>query len=172
MIGSQASFDLQPVLTGELVTLRPLRRDDFDALYGVAADPLIWEQHPASDRWRPEPFRAYFDEGISSGGALLIADRRDGSVIGSSRFHGYDEARSEVEIGWTFLARSRWGGRWNGEVKRLMLQHAFRFVERVVFLIGAENHRSRRAVEKIGAVEAGTRRDDQGRERVLYRIDR
>lgn len=165
-----ASFDLQPTLNGELLALRPLQPDDFDALYAVASDPLIWEQHPASDRYRPEVFRVFFDEGLASGGALIATDRKDGRVIGSSRFHGFNAAQSEVEIGWTFLARKYWGGRYNGEMKQLMLRHAFRFVDRVVFLVGEENWRSRRAVEKIGGVLAGTRIDAFGKERVAYAI--
>ena len=130
-------FDRQPVLEGTLVRLRPLAPDDFEALYAAASDPLIWEQHPVHDRWRPEVFGEYFREAIESGGALVALDAATGEVIGSSRYHGWDEARSEVEIGWTFLVRSRWGGRYNGEMKRLMLDHAFRFAERVVFLVGS-----------------------------------
>src|SRR5688572_12245051 len=110
------AFDLQPRLEGELVSLRPLRADDFDALYAVACDPLIWALHPARDRYREEVFRGFFGEAMASGGALAAIDRSDGRTIGSSRFHGYDEGRSEVEIGWTFLARSRWGGAYNGEM--------------------------------------------------------
>jgi N-acetyltransferase len=164
-------FDLQPHLRGELVELRPLHADDFDALFAVASDPLIWEQHPASDRYKEEVFRAFFRDAMESGGAFVVHDLADGRVIGSSRYHAYDEVRSEVEIGWTFLARSHWGGRYNGEMKRLMLDHAFRFVERVVFLIGPSNIRSQRAVERIGAVRAGTRRDaTTGKESVVYEI--
>lgn len=162
--------DLQPTLKGKLVELRPLRPEDFDALYEVASDPLIWEQHPASDRYQEDVFRAFFREGIESGGAFIVFDAKDGSVIGSTRFHGYKPASGEIEIGWTFLARSHWGGRYNGEMKELMLRHAFGFVERVVFLIGPTNQRSRRAVEKIGAVFIGTRLDDKGVERVVYEI--
>ena len=165
------SFELQPTLAGELLELSPLRPEDFDALYAVASDPLIWEQHPERDRHRAERFRVYFDEGLKSGGALIARDRRDGRVVGASRYHGYDPAGSEIEIGWTFLARSHWGGRYNTEMKRLMLDHAFRFVDRVVFLIGEENRRSRRAVEKIGAVYIGTRIDGKRQERVVYAID-
>lgn len=165
-------FDLQPVLSGELVELRPLREDDFDALFAVAADPLIWEQHPDSDRYQEQVFRAFFRGAMDSGGAFIVTDTRDGRVIGSSRYHGYDERRSEVEIGWTFLARSHWGGRCNGEMKQLMLRHAFQFVERVVFLIGPQNYRSQRAVEKIGAVRVGTRPGTNGRESVVYEITR
>ena len=163
-------MDRQPVLRGDLLVLRPLRPDDWDALFAVAADPLIWEQHPASDRWREDVFREFFRVAMESGGALVAIDRRDGRIIGSSRYHGYDPAASEVEVGWSFLARSHWGGRYNGEMKRLMLRHAFASVERVVFIIGPENLRSRRAVEKIGGVLEGTRLDDTGRECVVYAI--
>jgi RimJ/RimL family protein N-acetyltransferase len=164
------TFDAQPVLKGELVELRPLRLDDYDALYAVACDPLIWEQHPAKNRHQAGVFRSFFGDALASAGALIAIDASTGRVIGSSRFHGYDEAADEVEIGWTFLARSHWGGRHNGEMKQLMLRHAFRFVSRVVFLVGPENLRSQRAVEKIGAVRAGTRRDGEGRESCLYEI--
>jgi N-acetyltransferase len=152
-------FELQPTLKGDVVEVRPLRADDFDALYGVASDPLIWEQHPSRDRYREEVFRAFFRDALASGGALLVLDAQSGAVIGSSRYCRYDEAKSEIEIGWTFLARRCWGGRYNGEVKRLMLAHALRFVDRVYFLIGPENFRSQRAVEKIGGVRCGVAED-------------
>ena len=163
-------FDLQPVLTGKLLELRPLRAEDFDELYAVAADPLIWEQHPVRDRYKEEVFREFFREGLEWGGTLVAIDRRGGRLIGSSRFYGYDGEKSEVEIGWTFLARSHWGGRYNGEMKRLMLDHAFRFVERVIFLVGPENIRSQRALEKLGGVRVGSRPNERGHESLVYEI--
>jgi N-acetyltransferase len=77
-------MDLQPTLKGELVELRPLRPDDRDALYAIAADPLIWEQHPAGDRWREPVFRTFFREALASGGALaaLDASGRESAVYG------------------------------------------------------------------------------------------
>ncbi len=162
-------FDLQPSLTGELLELRPLRAEDFADLYAVAADPLIWEQHPSKDRYKEEVFKDFFREALASGGALIAIDLKDKQVIGSSRFYGYDEASSEIEIGWTFLARSHWGGVYNREMKQLMLRHAFNFVARVVFLIGPQNLRSQRAVEKIGGVRVGTRTDG-GRDSYVYQI--
>ena len=132
---------------------------DFDVLYAVASDPLIWEQHPQRERYKPDVFRTFFDDGLASGGALIALDAADGRVIGSSRYYGYDPERSEIEIGWTFLARSHWGGPYNREMKRLMLDHAFYFVDTAIFKIGAQNWRSRRAVEKIGAVLAPDRSD-------------
>jgi RimJ/RimL family protein N-acetyltransferase len=158
-------FDRQPVLKGALVELRPLRAEDFDDLYAVGSDPLIWEQHPAKDRYTEAVFRQFFREGLESGGALVARDLKTGGVIGSSRFHGYDPEISEVEIGWTFLARSHWGGAYNGEMKQLMLRHAFQFVDNVIFVIGPNNLRSQKAVEKIGGVRAGLRGEN-----VVYRI--
>ena len=164
------SFNSQPLLRGELLELRPLRADDFDELFQVASDPLIWEQHPEPDRYQEATFRGFFQEALASGGALVALDRSRGSIIGSSRYHGYDAERSVVEIGWTFLARAFWGGRYNGEMKRLMLEHAFGSVQRVVFVIGPDNRRSQRAVEKIGGVRAGSTTDAHGRERVVYEL--
>jgi RimJ/RimL family protein N-acetyltransferase len=163
-------FDLQPNLEGDLLGLRPLRPEDFNDLYAVASDPLIWEQHPSSDRYQEEVFRSFFRESLESGGALIATNRRSGRVIGSSRFHAFDREKSEIEIGWTFLARSHWGGAYNRDMKQLMLRHAFRFVNSVVFLVGPKNLRSQRAMEKIGGVRSGTRRDGSGRESLVYRI--
>ncbi|RKN46316.1 GNAT family N-acetyltransferase [Micromonospora endolithica] len=164
-------FDLQPVLRGDLVGVRPLRSADFDELYQVARDPLIWEQHPVKDRYRYEVFTRFFAESLASGGALAVTSAA-GDIIGSSRFHGYDQWRSEVEIGWTFLARSYWGGQANGQLKTSMVGHAFRFVERVVFLVGPDNRRSQRALEKVGAVRVGSRPDAAGQDSALFEMRR
>lgn len=163
-------FDLQPTLTGDLVELRPLRADDFEALYASASDPRIWEQHPERDRYTRDVFQRYFDSAMQSGGAFAVIDRRTRRIIGSSRFHSYKEAAGEIEIGWTFLERAYWGGAYNGEMKRLLLDHAFRFVDRVVFLVGPQNIRSQRAMEKIGGVRGGLRTNAVGVESVVFAI--
>jgi N-acetyltransferase len=143
--------DLQPTLVGKLVTLSPCQADDWDALYAVASDPLIWEIHPAWDRYKEPVFREYFEAALASRGALTVTDNAAGIVVGGSRFANFVSELNEIEIGWTFLARSHWGGDTNREMKRLMLTHAFRFFDQVRFNIGATNFRSRRAIEKIGA---------------------
>jgi RimJ/RimL family protein N-acetyltransferase len=149
------SFDLQPNLKGELIELRPLTPEDWDDLFAVASDPLIWEQHPESDRYKEEVFRAFFKSALESGGAFVIIDKQNQKIIGSTRFHGYDPAKSEIEIGWTFVARKYWGGRYNAEMKQLMLDHAFKFVENVLFYVGENNVRSQKATEKIGGIKSG-----------------
>ena len=162
-------FDHQPTLIGTYVGVRPLLRSDYDALYAIASDPLIWEQHPVPNRHEESEFQVFFEESLASGGALLVTDLETGAVIGSSRFHGYSEEKSEVEIGWTFLARGFWGGRYNGDLKAVMARHAFRFVESVVLLINPTNLRSLRAALKIGAVaEPGLDREG----RLIFRLYR
>lgn len=174
---SPAELDRQPVLEGERFALRPLRADDWDALYAVASDPAVWEQHPMTDRWREEVFRDFFEDALAKGGALAIIDTRDGTIIGSSRFQALksaeddEEEQSSVEIGWTFLAPRYWGKGANREVKRLMLAHALESVERVDFRVGEANWRSRTALENIGARQ--TRRTELSRyqgKRVLHLV--
>ncbi len=145
-------LDLQPTLTSAAVILRPLHADDWDALFAVAADPLIWAMHPQSDRWREEVFRVQFAQALVSGGALVAIDPASGAVIGSSRFDTGRARPGEIEIGWTFVARSHWGRGANAAMKALMIGHALTQYDRVIFLIGEANLRSRRAIEKIGAV--------------------
>lgn len=145
-------FDKQPSLEGRTVRLRPLAPNDFDGLYAVASDPLIWALHPASNRYQRPVFQKLFDESIASGGAMVVIHKASGSIIGSSRYNLRDPASGNVEIGWSYLARSYWGGATNGEVKALLLNHAFRFVDTVHFRVGETNLRSRRAVEKIGGI--------------------
>jgi RimJ/RimL family protein N-acetyltransferase len=144
------TIDRQPTLTHPRLHLRPLRQEDWDGLFAVARDPLVWSQHPASDRWQQDVFRRFFEQALQGGGALVAIDPAHGGIIGSSRYDLERAGAGEMEIGWTFLARRYWGGAANALMKRLMLEHAFRYVERVIFVVGEHNLRSRRAMEKIG----------------------
>jgi RimJ/RimL family protein N-acetyltransferase len=146
----KTSFYLQPTLEDEIVILRPLKEEDLDDLYMVASDPLIWEQHPSKDRCRRDVFELFFEDGMASGGAFVVIDKTTGQVIGSTRFHRIDEVENAIEIGWTFLARGYWGGRYNQAMKKLMMDYAFQFVDNILFYIDENNLRSQRAVKKIG----------------------
>ncbi len=144
--------DFQPTLVGPAITIRPISAEDWTALFAAASDPKIWEVDPEPDLHTEVEFRKFFDDAIKSKMAFVFVDRATGKLIGSSRYHNYDPGIGEIEIGWTFLVRSHWGGAANREVKRLMLDHAFTFVNTVVFWVGEENWRSLRAMIKIGAV--------------------
>lgn len=166
-------MDRQPVLVGALVTVRPTVADEFDALYAIAADPAIWDQHPAHDRWQEPVFRTFFDEGLATGGMLTVRDAADGAVIGATR--SVPAGDDAVEIGWTFLARSHWRRGYNRELKRLMIDHALAQVDAVRFSAGVDNHRSRRAIEALGATPLPAAMVERGGEmvpRVLYELRR
>ncbi len=144
-------MNLQPTLESALVRIRPLAEEDKESLYQVANDPKIWEQHPCPRYLRSE-FDEFFKESITSKGALAILDKSTGDLIGSSRFKSIDGNFNGVEIGWTFLARAYWGGKYNSEVKTLMMNYAFNYVDNIVFYVDRDNTRSRKAVEKIGGI--------------------
>ena len=147
-------MERQPVLEGERLLLRPLRADDWDALFAVASDPELWAGHPAHDRWQEPVFRDYFANALRNAGALAAIDKATGAIVGASQFYDYhadeDGRGPSVEIGFTFLARSHWGGAYNREMKRLMLAHALDQVNYVRFRVGETNLRSRTAMERIG----------------------
>jgi N-acetyltransferase len=165
-------FDMQPTLSDATVRLRPLQPVDFDALFAVASDPLIWEQHPARNRHEPAVFAAFFAEAIASGGALVIEDATTGAIIGSSRYFEPDVTDDRVEIGWTFLSRAYWGRATNASVKRLMLRHALSTFGTVRFRVGPGNIRSQRAVELIGGERVGITTDEAGTAGVEFRVTR
>lgn len=165
-------FDHQPILQGNLLRVRPLRPEDYDGLLSAASDPMIWEQHPAKNRYKADEFKVYFDESINSGGALLVEKANSNEVVGSTRYHAYSEAESEVEIGWTFLIRNCWGGVYNRELKNLTMAHAFNYVDTVAFLIDKNNVRSQNSVLNIGAAPAGIRHKPNGLEMMLFKISK
>jgi RimJ/RimL family protein N-acetyltransferase len=164
------SSSLQPTLNGERLQLRPLRSEDFEPLYQAASDPLIWEQHPQNTRYQRDVFAAYFEGAMQSKGALIALERSTGAVMGSSRYYDRRPEERRLTIGYTFLARAFWGGSVNREMKSLMLGHAFRLVDKVFFEVGETNHRSKRALEKIGA-RVFEHRTLDGNAHVVYVIE-
>lgn len=174
-IGAMMTPPMKVRRSDDLVELRPLEAGDWDALFAVASDPQIWALHPAHDRWQEGVFREFFDEGLASDGAHVVIDRATDAVIGTSRYDVRVCETGEVEIGWTFLARSHWGGTVNSAIKRIMIEEAFAAgFEAVIFLVGETNVRSRRALEKIGAKLTDRRQEwpmaDQVTSHLIYRI--
>ncbi|MBC7449081.1 MAG: GNAT family N-acetyltransferase [Hymenobacteraceae bacterium] len=167
----------QPTLQHADVRLRPLHPDDFEALYAVAADPLVWAQHPNPTRYQREVFQTFFAGALESGGAFLIEDAQTGQPIGSTRFYDLSADEESVLIGYSFLARSYWGGPTNRAVKTLLLDHALASgVEEVFFHVGAHNRRSQRAMEKLGAEKVEERKvayhGEPAKLNFIYRIRR
>ncbi|MEZ5082242.1 MAG: GNAT family N-acetyltransferase [Bacteroidales bacterium] len=147
------TLNLPPKLENELVLIRPLKEQDFEVLYSVAKDPLIWEQHPSKDRYKKSKFVSFFNDSIESKGALIIIDKSNKEVIGSSRYKKLDVDETAVEIGWSFLARKYWGGKYNRAVKILMIDYAFKIYNEIIFYVSNTNIRSKKAIEKIGGMQ-------------------
>jgi RimJ/RimL family protein N-acetyltransferase len=144
-------MNLQPILSNQFITLQPLTSNNFEALYAIAADPLIWEQHPDHLRYQKDVFQKYFDSAIESKGAFFIIDTATKDIIGSSRYYELDETNKQIAIGYTFIARKYWGTNYNHQLKKLMIEYAFQFLDIVLFYIGENNIRSQKAIQKIGA---------------------
>lgn len=148
----QSNFNLQPdFLENEIIKLIPLEEKHFEELYKVASDPLVWEQHPNKNRYEREVFQNFFEGAMESKGAFLILDKTTNEIAGSTRFYDYEPENNSIFIGYTFYGRNFWGTGFNPQVKKLMLDYAFQFVDKVRFHIGAENYRSQKAIEKLGA---------------------
>ena len=149
------NFDLQPILENDVIKIQPLIPTDFETLYAVASDPLLWEQHPNKDRYKRDVFETFFKGAIESNGAFLVINKKTNQAIGTSRFYGFDAEASSVVIGYTFIARSHWGKDYNKALKALMINHAFQFVDNVLFHVGAVNVRSQKAMNNIGGKKIG-----------------
>lgn len=147
---------LQPNLIGNDIVLNPLKAEDFDNLYQAASDPLIWEGHPSKTRYQKDVFSVWFEQSLASQGALVVMDKHSGKLIGSSRYYEYDQHKSEVAIGFTFLTRDYWGGTTNRELKMLMIDHAFTQVNTIWFHVDINNIRSQKAMKKIGGIVSHT----------------
>jgi len=119
--------DFQPTLVGPTITIRPIAPGDWAELFAAGSDPEIWKVHPVPDRHTEPGFRRFFDGALNSKMGFVFIDRASGRLIGSSRYYGYEPARGEIEIGWTFIVRSHW--------------------------VGDENWRSQGAMTKIGGVK-------------------
>jgi RimJ/RimL family protein N-acetyltransferase len=148
-------INLQPVLESERVLVTPLLEEDFENLYAVASDPKVWEQHPNRDRWQREVFKTLFRGAMESRGAFKIVDKKTGEVAGSTRLYDYNSAEKSIKIGYTFYATKYWGTGLNPEVKRLMMDYAFQFADKVILHVGATNLRSQIAVTRLGAKKIG-----------------
>lgn len=144
-------MNIQPTLENENVKLVPLNPNDFEELFSVASDPKIWEQHPNKDRYQREVFENFFQGAMESGGAFKIIDKESNEIAGSTRFYDYNPEENSIFIGYTFYATKFWGSKLNPQVKKLMLDYIFQFVDKVNFHVGKDNIRSQKAMEKLGA---------------------
>ena len=149
-------FDIQPIhLKNDIVQLVPLQESDFDRLLKVASDPLIWKQHPNSNRYQKDRFKKYFEGAMLSQGAFIVLDSKTDEVICSSRFYDINPDTNSIKIGYTFIGIKFWGQNINKKMKLLMINYTFEKLDNVIFDIGSNNLRSQIAISRIGATKIG-----------------
>ncbi|MBC7557327.1 MAG: GNAT family N-acetyltransferase, partial [Chryseobacterium sp.] len=130
------NFSIQQELSNENVVLKPLGENDFEDLFSQASDPEVWRQHPNKERYKREVFENFFTGALESKGAFAIIDRPTNQSIGSTRFYDFNEEDKSVFIGYTFYGKKYWGKNYNSQVKKLMLDYIFQFVDFVNFHVG------------------------------------
>lgn len=179
---------LKQAISGELLFLRLLEPNDFEALHSAASNPKIWEQHPQKDRYKREIFQKFFDSALESVAAYAIIDNATEKVIGSTRYYSLTQHEQEayapyvpriedsICIGYTFLQTEYWGGKYNKELKEIMIRHACSLYSSIIFQVGVDNKRSRIAVERLGATllpykDELANEDNSRTEHVIYRLD-
>ena len=169
-------MNLQPTLKNELVRIRPLKKEDCEPLYQIASDPLIWEQHPVPNRYQKEIFLEFFNNSLKSSACIIIEENSTNQIIGSSRFKRIENSDKAIEIGWSFLSRDKWGGKYNKAFKELMIEYALKHIDHVIFYIGLNNKRSQRAVEKLGGKKIADKDLEhlmkKGKNDLTYRISK
>ncbi|MDC1359308.1 GNAT family N-acetyltransferase [Gammaproteobacteria bacterium] len=145
-----------------------IKESHFKEIYAVANNPVIWKQHPEKNRWKEEVFLIFFQNAMQNElGCFGIFDKDSNKFIGSTRFYSSSKEGNSVRIGYTFLSPEYWGTFANVEIKKVMLNYAFQFVDKVFFDVAEKNKRSRKAIEKLGAILSDKRKD-----KVTYQIDK
>jgi N-acetyltransferase len=170
-----------PTLAGRHVTLRPLAREDRDALVEATGDGRLWELFyslapgpETIDLWLAYTFR---DQEQGRGMPFTVLDAT-GKVVGSTRYLRINPANRRVEIGGTFYARGVQRTGVNTEAKLLLLAHAFDTLGCVCVQLRTDwfNKASQRAIERLGAKQDGVLRgqrvmpDGRVRDTVVYSI--
>ncbi|MDF2683294.1 MAG: N-acetyltransferase [Brevibacillus sp.] len=149
------------ILEGRLVRLVPLEEIHKEKLFEALGKPDVWQY-----TWRkvstPDDLSLLIDQALENQqkGTQLpftVIDLKSGNTVGTTRIGDIDRTNRNVEIGWTWLSPDVWGTGINAECKLLLLQHCFEDLDmlRVQFSVSANNIRSRKAVERLGAVQEG-----------------
>jgi RimJ/RimL family protein N-acetyltransferase len=144
-------------LEGHLVVLEPLAPAHEEGLYDAACE-MDWTWMFVDAACSRDAFGRYFEAALETAASgvevpFATVDAATGDPIGSTRFLTLRPEHRGLEIGWTWLRRSRWSSGANVEAKLLQLEHAFerQGCMRVEFKTDARNERSRRALAALPA---------------------
>ena len=152
-----------PVLEGRIVRLEPLGPEHEEGLWEASRDPRTWQWLSIRQPQTRGEWHAFVELALAareSGAELPLVTLCHEAVVGSTRFLALRPEHRSVEIGWTWLHPSAWSTGANLEAKLLQLTHAFETwgCRRVELKTDAQNERSRRALEALGATFEGVHR--------------
>jgi len=158
-------FDTE--LSGDLVTLTPMRTHHKEALIGAAADGKLWELWYTSVP-SPSSVDDYVDFALSENKAnralaFVVVDNATKTIIGSTRYLNAKPDHRRLEIGNTWYAKRFQRTGVNTECKLLLLSHAFEQLHAIAveFRTHWHNHASRNAISRLGAKQDGVLRNHQ-----------
>ena len=141
------------ILENEIVKLRQTKEEDFEDLYKQGGHPTIWEQHLEKDRYKRDKFLEYFNSGINNEfGSLTIINKKNNKIVGLTRIYDFKEEDFSVKLGYTFIGKEYWGSNINYNVKKLILDYVFSFLNTVFFDVFEKNIRSQKSVVKLGGI--------------------
>jgi RimJ/RimL family protein N-acetyltransferase len=180
-MATQPNFDPQPVtLEGKIVRLEPLTLEHTAGVLAAGGDNSIWRFLSNPEPTSMEQAQDWIEGRLAEQSAGLrlpfaVICLADGKFAGSTGYRSISRQHRTLELAsWYGVAYQRTGV--NTECKYLLLKYAFEELGalRVSLNVDAENIRSRRAVERIGAVQEGIlrkhliRRDGTRRDTVVY----
>lgn len=162
-----------PILTARL-RLRPLRRDDLDALAEIYRHPLVSRWIGAHTREDVEhEIALHLKYQTSLGWSFwAVEDRDTGRMIGDCGLQPLEHLGPEVELGYD-LHPDVWGQGLATEAARATMQQAFGplGVDRVVAVVKPDHLASQRVLEKAGLHRASSRLA-YGESMLLYEASR
>lgn len=168
-----------PTLSSNGIILRPLMLTHASDLVEACQDGELWKINETSVP-EPDKVMAYIEtaHSMSDRQAFVVIDDLTGKAIGSTSFHDILPLAKRLEIGYTWYAKSYWQTHVNTTCKLMLLTYVFETLEyhTVGWRTDIGNHRSQKAIERLGAKKDGiirgnrVRRDGVISSTVMYSV--
>lgn len=154
-------FTQPPTLANERVLLKPLSEEDYEGLYAIGLEPLLWAVS-INSIVSQEDLQRYLKTAIEQRQhrqalPFTIIDKTNNQIAGCTRYGNISFEHKRLEIGWTWLGIKFQKTGLNRACKYELLQYAFEtlHMQRVELKTDALNMKSREAMRKMGATEEG-----------------
>ena len=170
-------MQIEPItLTGNYVRLEPLSETHIAGLAEAGRDPEIWRYLLYGEVTSLEKMQAFVQARLAEKAAgvaqpFAVIHLESGKLAGMTRYKDFHPEYRNVEIGGTWYGTAFQRTVVNTETKYLLLCHAFDTLGciRVQLKTDVRNERSRKAIQRIGAVQEGILRNHMIRPDGAYR---